>query len=417
MVKTAGLVIFPQVMVGLCHGECRTVSKHHKGPIDGVPGKEKKPRMKKILVICLPLFIAACAAPQTKSPDVSSVAAEIEAKKQRELALESWIEAERRLYRVAYPILASGASLCKEKVRSSIGLIAWNNHHFNKQWHEALKEKYGIGDLLQIAYVIPDSPADMAGLEAGDIPLSLNSWHVPVGDKAESEFSKKLADLLKKETDISMTVRRGDQELELSILPGTSCDYSLALKKDETKNAYADGKRIVMHTGLMNFFKTDEEIALVVSHELAHNAMGHIDAKTQNAVVGGIAGFLVDIAAAYYGVNTQGQFTDLGMKTGATNYSVEFEQEADYVGLYFMTLAGYEIDGVANFWRRMAIQNSNSIDIRSSHPTTPERFIAIEKTVEEIKKKVVAGIALTPEYKDEGAGAVSEEPVGGFEDL
>jgi predicted Zn-dependent protease len=172
------------------------------------------------------------------------------------------------------------------------------------------------------------------------------------------------------------------------------------LSPDDIKNAYADGKNIVVQKGMMDFFKSDEEVALVVSHELAHNSMKHIDAKKKNAMIGGIFGLLLDVAAAAGGVNTNGDFTRMASNAGGGAYSVEFEQEADYVGLYFMSIAGYKIDDAPNFWRRMATNNSASITMKSSHPTAPERFLALETTVKEIKGKIDNKQPLKPEMKN-----------------
>jgi predicted Zn-dependent protease len=89
----------------------------------------------------------------------------------------------------------------------------------------------------------------------------------------------------------------------------------------------------------------------------------------------------------------------MASNAGAGVYSVEFEQEADYVGLYFMAQAGYKIDEAPNFWRRMATSNSSSISMKSSHPTHPERFLALETTVKEIKDKIANNQPLKPEMK------------------
>lgn len=356
---------------------------------------------KYLATILLSALLAACATPQTRSPEVTSVAAEIEAKKQRELAVQALVETERRLYTVGYPLLIRGVSLCGDKVSPSIGMILWNSYHFEKEWQDALKSRYGVTDLVQVSYVAPGSPSEKAGIRAGDVPISLDGWSVPVGVNALKEFWKKLDEHKQKAGPIELVIRRGSEDLEVSVVPEPACDFMLVLANEDSKNAYADGKRIVIHRGLMDFFKTDEEAALVIAHELAHNTMGHIDAKVQNAVVGGLIGLIFDVAAAAGGVNTQGQFSDLGSKAGAAAYSVEFEKEADYVGLYLMALGGYQIEGAADFWRRMAIQDPRSIQLRSTHPTTPERFVGIEKTVAEIKEKIVRGALLEPEFKEE----------------
>src|SRR5690606_38594427 len=146
------------------------------------------------------------------------------------------------------------------------------------------------------------------------------------------------------------TIERNGETRSVMVVPVQACDFTVRLQQDDVKNAYADGKNIVIYKGMMDFFKSDEELALVLSHELAHNSMKHIDAKKRNATLGGIIGLLVDVAAAAGGVNTNGDFTRLAMNAGSGAYSVEFEQEADYVGLYFMAIAGYKIDDAPNFW-------------------------------------------------------------------
>ena len=78
-----------------------------------------------------------------------------------------------------------------------------------------------------------------------------------------------------------------------------------------------------------------------------------------------------------------------------------FEQEADYVGMYFMERAGYNSTGVADFWRRYAAESPKSVSKRTTHPTSPERFIAIERTHREIAHKKAAGQPLIPNLKQE----------------
>jgi beta-barrel assembly-enhancing protease len=364
--------------------------------------------MRAYLILAVTLLLTACAAPQTRSPEVTSVAAEIEAKKQRELVVQGLVEAERRLYRVGYPLITHGAPLCGDKVSPSIGIVFWNNHRFQKDWQEALTSQYGVTDLIRVVYVAPGSPGDKAGVRAGDVPLSLDGWPVPVGNDAPEQLGKRLQELGKENRAIEVVVQREGRDHRFSVVPEPACDVALVLDNKDAKNAYADGRRIVVYRGLMDFFKSDEEAALVIAHELAHNAMGHIDAKKQNALVGGVLGFVLDVAAAAGGVDTQGSFTKMGMNAGAGTYSVDFEKEADYVGLYLMAAAGYEIDGAADFWRRMAVQDPRAIQLRSTHPTTPERFVGIEKAVAEIKNKIEKGLPLEPEIKQRGSKNTSE---------
>lgn len=157
---------------------------------------------------------------------------------------------------------------------------------------------------------------------------------------------------------------------------------------------------------MIRFAENDDELAVVVGHEMAHDTMNHITSKEINAA----GGLLVDILFAAIGVNTQGAF----MKMGAQAYSKEFEAEADYVGLYAAALANNNIDVAPNFWRRMAAAHPGNIkeNFMATHPSTPERFLHLEQTIAEIKGKRSQGLALVPDIKKEVPGSETKSQQG-----
>jgi predicted Zn-dependent protease len=150
---------------------------------------------------------------------------------------------------------------------------------------------------------------------------------------------------------------------------------------------------------MLKLVENDDELALVLGHELAHDAMGHAAKQMQNARMGMLGGALLDIAAAAAGANTQGEFTKLGGQMGARAFSQDFESEADYVGVYFMVRAGYNPKGVEQVWRRMAAENPTAINLGLSHPTTPARYLTIANTRTEIEAKQSSGQPLTRSLK------------------
>ncbi len=350
--------------------------------------------------IVIALTLTGCASPQTRSPKVDSASALNEAQKQREMVVEDFVSTNKRLQTVASKVIVEGAELCGDKVKPYFGFSSWNNHAFKDDWKRAAEAKYNLTGQIHVSHVATGSSAELAGLKEGDIIQAVNGKLSPYGKDASIKFIDYLKEAGKPGEPVEFTIRSGNEEKIVIIKPVLACDFNVALVPDDIKNAYADGKNIVFFKGMMDFFKSDEEIALVFSHELAHNSMKHIDAKKNNAVLGGVLGFVLDIAAAAGGVNTNGDFTRIGANAGGGAYSVEFEQEADYVGLYFMAIAGYKIDDAPNFWRRMATNNSASITMKSSHPTAPERFLALETTVKEIKDKIANSQPLTPEMKE-----------------
>jgi predicted Zn-dependent protease len=191
----------------------------------------------------------------------------------------------------------------------------------------------------------------------------------------------------------TVKVLRDGKNMELPVQTVMRCAFDAMLSPTDIINAFADGKHITITKGMMRFTQDDTELELVIAHELAHDAMKHMDKKLGNRILGAI----VDGLLASRGIQTGGAFGN----ASAGSYSQEFESEADYVGLYMMARAGGNIEEAPKFWRRMAAENPGSISERnSSHPTTPYRFTALEKTVLEIREKQKAGVPVLPEMKD-----------------
>jgi predicted Zn-dependent protease len=178
------------------------------------------------------------------------------------------------------------------------------------------------------------------------------------------------------------------------------CGFAVALDKDDAPlNAYADGKQVVISPAMIAFTKTNDELAVVVSHELAHNILTHPQRATQNAMIGGLGGTLVDMAAQYYGINAGVSAAQLGQQMAVARYSQDFERDADYLGVYILSAAGYDVNTAPAFWQRMSIAGPDGIYRASSHPTNPERAVMLRKAIEEIQAKKAAGQPLTPNLR------------------
>jgi hypothetical protein len=340
------------------------------------------------------LFAAACA-PITQAPEVDPALTKAEADKQRQLVIERFLSDNRRLHSVAFPILAANVDLCAEKgkIAAKTGLQTVGHGVFPRDYQGAAKAVLGTERALFVAGVVPGSPAAQAGFKEGDLLLSANKVTVPDGDDAATVFAEEMNRISKAGTSIVARIRRSGSEMDITLIPIPACDYGYGIAQNSDVNAFADGRRIVFHTGMMRFANIDEELAAVVGHELAHNLMGHLDSKRDNAALG----MLVDILFAGLGVGTQGAFANMARQA----YSQEFETEADYVGLYMTARAGFDIRNAASFWRRMGVEHPSSIRANhaSSHPSAPYRFVSLDKTVEEIERKKAAGLPLRPELR------------------
>lgn len=246
----------------------------------------------------LTLLLAACATPVTQRIQISDVAAQQEAEKQNEIALESLMADQFRLYRVAYPIWVKASALCGNATRFNMGTFITNRSGMPKPLREAAATRYGLGSAPKILYVAPGSAGDRAGIKAGDALVALDSWTVPPGEEAPGKSAEKFNELARGGAPLKVTVLREGRTVTLPVTPepDKTCIYDVALSPDDTVNAFADGSRVIVTTGLMRFAQDDTDLAVVVSHELAHDAMRHIDAKKQNYLLGSILDLIVGVA-------------------------------------------------------------------------------------------------------------------------
>ena len=358
--------------------------------------------------VLLCLLITACA-PTTKRVRVDDQATQLEARKQRQAALQAYMDDQKRLMRVSYPLLTKGSDLCGDDIRYTTGMALGNSATLlGEDFKESAQSSYQLSDEVQAVYVIPGSAADKAGIRVGDSIRIIGDWSLPTGQNAVRQSLEQLQLQTQSGKPIRVDIIRKGRGQSLLISPDKSCSYPVLLGDGDEVNAYADGKQVVIQRGMMRFANSDTELALVISHEVAHNSMSHSRSKMTNYALGTV----VDLAAQILlGIPTQGLFG----KLAGNAYSQGFESEADYVGLYIMAQSGGDIDSAPQFWRRMATLSPGSIKSShlASHPATPERFIALEETVKEIKAKKAAGKPLVPNLKN--APDMPDEPSGNTE--
>jgi len=356
--------------------------------------------MRRLVAVAGCLSLAGCATPNTIRPEIARSDAFEEAARELEYAAKVRIAEGQRLEDVAFRLEVANSDLCPTK-RARVGADFANADTFEPQIRNVEVRLLNLGYSLQVTHVIPHSPAAEAGVQVGDELVSLNGVAAPGGPKARERLSAQFIEALARNPSrATLVVRRAGQTQTIDLTPVLACDYDVQIADTSQElNAWADGKHIFVTRPMMKLAVTDEELALVVAHELAHNAKGHMNAKMRNSGLAGLGGAALDILAAAGGVNTGGAFTKAAMKAGANYSSPEFEAEADYVGMYFLARAGYQTDGVENFWREMAVEHPQAIFVKTDHPTTPSRFLAIAATNQEIAKKRTAGAAILPNEK------------------
>ncbi|MEX0807013.1 MAG: M48 family metallopeptidase [Candidatus Binatia bacterium] len=352
-------------------------------------------------ILLLLFAITAGCGTQLQRPSVDSALVEAERVRQMELAVKERWEREQKLLRISDRISAAGAELCGEEIAFRAGFVLADRNSLPEENREiAVRILKLVRDDPQVTYVTPGLPADTAGLKVGDIILK-------VGDKKVSEIIpdakskvKPIYEIIKTngKTPYQLEILRFEETKPLTIKPVAVCKYPVALSNDDKVNAFADGEKIGITTGMLRFAKDDDELAFIVSHEIAHNALGHLSRMRGNQLAGGALGILLDIGVAALGVNTGGAFTRAGMNAGSLVFSQDFELEADYLGIYFAGRAGYDVTKAPDFFRRMSNEHPGTIkgNFFSTHPSNPERTLAVESTIKELRHRIHAEEPLLP---------------------
>lgn len=342
--------------------------------------------MRRVAVV-LAAGIAACA-PTSQFPTIDARLSQAEADRQREYALKLMLDRQERFNRVSSRIRMANVDLCPENKGAFYGVYFLSAGTLPQEYREAAL-RIGIHEQPTIVSVFQGTPADAAGLRRGDTIRRVDGTEIGHGAEAYKKLVSSVAAAAESGRPVLLEVSRGEAVLAATVSPVQACNYQFEIQSHDAVNAYADGKKVIVTTGMMRFINTDDELALILGHEMAHNTMGHIDKKQGNAFVGLLLGALI---TGVTGVNVM----DATAQIGAGVHSQGFEAEADYVGLYMSARAGYDIDKVAEFWRRMAAENPKAISHGSSHPPTSERFVALDTAAAEIREKREKGVALMP---------------------
>ncbi|MGB5917794.1 M48 family metallopeptidase [Arcobacter sp.] len=188
--------------------------------------------------------------------------------------------------------------------------------------------------------------------------------------------SKKIKEIGQK---IAKVVNRKDYKWEFNLV------------NNKEKNAFClPGGKVVVYTGILSVAKNDDQLATVMSHEIAHALARHGAERMStgmlaqgvqvlgNIVLGSQAPEYTNAFNTAYGVGTQyGVLLPYGRMQ---------ESEADEIGIHLMYKAGYNIDEALNFWKNMSNGKKESIEFFSTHPNSSTRITDISKVIQEIKK-------------------------------
>jgi membrane-associated protease RseP (regulator of RpoE activity) len=296
-----------------------------------------------------------------------------------EQRLVALTDEDQRVARVGYRLSVANAALCPA-VRNSAGWLVHAASQYSPELRPHAVARFGLDRDLPGLLAVPDgSPAARAGLRQGDLILRVGGETLARGPDRRAaayeglETNLQTLDLALARGPVALVIRRDGAEREVSLSPQRACGYDVQLDPSDELNARADGKRLFITTAMAGFAATDDELALVLGHELAHHVLGHRDWHEAEA----------------RGRQTQ-TVPALGGLAGGS------ERQADRVGLYLAARAGFDTAIAPGFWRRFGAFNWRVRYPQWNHPSAEARARALEGVQAEISALQASGQPLVP---------------------
>ena len=159
---------------------------------------------------------------------------------------------------------------------------------------------------------------------------------------------------------------------------------------DQTKNAWCmPGGKIAFYSGILPIAKNDDGIASIMGHEIAHAVARHSAERASRSILMdagtyALQRFVLGASLTGYSRDLYNQLRQLGLELP---FSRSQESEADYLGLIFMSLAGYNIEESYKVWERMKkdIGGKGPAEFLSTHPSPDNRINKLKEWIPTVR--------------------------------
>ena len=174
--------------------------------------------------------------------------------------------------------------------------------------------------------------------------------------------------------------------------PTVNFDWEYILIEKKVRNAWCmPGGKIAVYTGMLDVTKNLNGLAAVMGHEVAHAVAKHSVERASRGALINTGTRIIDIASGGVlsdinrttGINTVGMLTQLGIMNP---FNRKQESEADYLGMIFSSLSGYDIRETIKIWERMKELNKGKEppQFMSTHPSSDTRIKQLNEWMNEV---------------------------------
>ena len=168
--------------------------------------------------------------------------------------------------------------------------------------------------------------------------------------------------------------------------------WEFNLVEDKALNAFClPGGKVVVYTGILTAARNDDQLATVISHEIAHALARHGAERMSSASVQQGIQTLGNVVLAVGAPSYQNVFNQaygIGSQVGVMlPYGRMQESEADEIGIYLMHKAGYNMQEALKFWENMSEGKTDTNEFLSTHPSSSTRIEDIKKVIVKVQSQ------------------------------
>ena len=280
---------------------------------------------------------------------------------------------DQRVADTAWRIASRNADTCP-KLWAALGVSLHHVSQYAPAYRAAAQAAFGLDETYpSLLAVAEGSPASAAGLKPNDTLRAVNGADLASTSKKQitaasyDAVSAAMAALeaLPEQKVAILSIERGGQRLEISVTPQNVCRSRVELAPGNAVNANANGLVAQISGRLVNWVGSDDELALVIAHEMAHNLLDHPKRLNEKSVLSGLA-------------------TSVGLAGKAQR---QMELEADRVGIIMAAGAGYNYKIAPDFWARLNSNSPLASFLATTHPTTRARRENAQRVVDDLDVK------------------------------
>ena len=272
-----------------------------------------------------------------------------------------------RVGSLAYRLVVANSARCARQMPAT-GLILHSIDQYRGTWRIPAMQLFGTIGATSVEGIVSQSPAELAGVKPGDELIAINGKQLGSASRADGASTTRRdqaeeALLSQPERDpIRLTFVRAGVATEIELRPVPACRSRFEVVAGSARFARTDGQIIQLGQELIRTL-SDEDIAFVISHELAHSILDH---RTQLAAL-------------------EGRGRSRASAHKRNELAREFEDQADRLSVRLLAQAGFDPRAAPRFMRRHGKHPNKASTDSGIHRPARERAELMDAEIVRLK--------------------------------